>query len=144
MNQITIPLPLAQELKAAGLVWKADINDFFGIPDRELDDRVFVVADLMANLEVFRGWPVVTFHGAAEWALDYIFTTEVVWLPTEGQARQELEELLLGEEDLTLQLTLLNQGYRCEISYQGNPLTFQAPSPVEAYGKALLHLLQNS
>ncbi|MEZ4646767.1 MAG: pilus assembly protein CpaE [Chloroflexota bacterium] len=142
MNQITMPLPLAQELKAAGLVWQADINDFFGIPDRDLDDRVFVVADLMANLELFRGWPVVSFHGAAEWALDYIFTSEVVWLPTEGQARQELEDFLLGEENLQLQVTLLNQGYRCEILFQGSPLTFQAATAVESYGKALLHLLQ--
>lgn len=144
MTQITIPLPLAQQLKAAGLVWKADINDFFGIPDRELDDRVFVVADLMANLELFRGWPVVTFHGAAEWGLDYILTTEVVWLPTEGQVRQELEELLLGEEHLALQLMLRSHGYRCNILFRGAPLTFAAATAAEAYGLALLYVLQAS
>ncbi|MCA9935226.1 MAG: hypothetical protein H6662_10785 [Ardenticatenaceae bacterium] len=136
-----IPLTMAVELKNAGLVWKADIHDFFGIPDRGLDDRVFVISELMANLDIFRGWPVVTFHGGAEWALDYIFTTEVVWIPTESQLRQELENILLGEAELQLQLTLLNQGYRCDIVYQEHPLSFSAPTPGEAYGQALLHIL---
>ena len=87
-----ISLPLARELKQAGLVWSATINDFFAIPDRGMDDRIFVITDLMANLDIFRGWPVVTFHGSAEWALDYILTTEVVWLPTESQLRGVLLE----------------------------------------------------
>jgi len=137
-----IPLTMAVDLKNAGLIWQADIHDFFGIPDRGLDDRIFVISDLMANLDIFRGWPVVTFHGAAEWALDYIFTTEVVWMPTESQLREELENLLLGEEALQLQLTLLNQGYRCDIIYQGQPLSFTAVTVSEAYGLAVLHILR--
>ena len=105
------------------------------------DDRVFVVSDLMANLDLFRGWPVVTFHGAAEWALDYILTTEVVWLPTEGQIRQELESLLLGENPFLLQLTAQPDGYECRMRFQAQTLSFQATNAVEAYGLAVLHVL---
>ncbi|HEX6383455.1 MAG TPA: pilus assembly protein CpaE [Anaerolineae bacterium] len=138
-----ISLALAQELKEAGLVWKAGIHDFFAIPDRDLDDRVFVVTDVMAYLEIFRGWPVVTFHGAAEWALDYILTTEVVWMPTEGQLRQELEHILMGEEKLKLQLFLEQEEYTCEIYYQGQDRRFTAPTADEAYVFALLHALRH-
>jgi hypothetical protein len=139
-----ISLPLARQLKEAGLVWRAGIHDFFAIPDRDLDDRVFVITDVMAYLELFRGWPVVTFHGTVEWALDYILTSEVVWIPTEGQLRQELEDVLrrVGEPT-TLQLMLDESDYHCQISYQGKQLTFTAATASEAYGQAVLHILQH-
>lgn len=137
-----ISLELARELQDAGLIWDAGVNDFFAIPDRGLDDRVFVVSDMMANLDIFRGWPVVTFHGAAEWALDYILTAEVVWMPTEEQLRLALEDILLGELRVFLQLTRRPTDYRCSVQYKGETLHFDAPTGSEAYGRALLHVLQ--
>ena len=137
-----ISLSLARELKKAGLVWKTGINDFFGIPDRGFDDRVFVLSDMMANMDIFRGWPVVTFHGTAEWALDYILTSETVWLPTEEQLRNELEQLLLGEEEVKLQLTYTSVVYQCDILYQGDPHTFTGKDASEAYANALLYMLK--
>lgn len=139
-----ISLNLAQQLKEAGLVWKTAVNDFFGIPERGMDERVFVLSDMMANMEVFRGWPVVAFHGAAEWALDYIFTHEVVWLPSEEQLRQILEERLLGEAILKLQLTYQTTGYVLEINFNGADQTFEGSDATEAYGQALLHILQET
>lgn len=136
-----ISLSLATQLKKAGLVWKTSINDFFGIPDRGLDDRIFVLSDMMANMDLFRGWPVVTFHGAAEWALDYILTSETVWLPTEEQLRQELEQLLLGEEQIKLQLAYTTNGYQCDILQQNQPHTFTGNDASEAYAHALLFVL---
>ena len=100
-----ISLSLARKLKQAGLLWQASVNDFFAIPDRGMDDRVFVIADLLANLDIFRGWPVVTFHGTAEWALDYILTAEVIWLPTESQLRQALLDMINNESQRKLQQT---------------------------------------
>ena len=138
-----ISLALARELKEAGLVWKAGIHDFFTIPDRDMDDRIFVVTDVMAYLEIFRGWPVVTFHGTAEWALDYILTTEVVWMPTEGQLRQELEDILTGEVEPRLQLIREQDGYTCEIYYQGQELRFAAPTAGESYALALLYAFRH-
>ena len=49
-----ISLKLAQQLKKAGLVWKASNHDFFAIPDRGMDERRFVIADMMANLDLLQ------------------------------------------------------------------------------------------
>lgn len=140
-----IPIPLAQQLKAAGLVWRTNNYDFFAIPERGLDDRVFVLADMMAYTELVQGWPVVAFHGTAEWALDYILTSEVVWMPTEEQLREALEAQLrdLGHSP-ALTLTREPAGYRCLLALDGAPAPFDAPTAAEAYGLALLHLLRAS
>ena len=137
-----ISLSLARNLKEAGLVWQAGVNDFFAIPDRGMDDRVFVISDLLANLDIFRGWPVVTFHGSAEWALDYILTTEVVWLPREEQLRQALLGTLQGETLKSLQLDFDGQNYHCTVLSADETVLVDAPSASAAYGKALLHLLK--
>ena len=134
-----IPITLAQQLKAAGLVWRTNNYDFFAIPDRGLDDRVFVLADMMAYTELVQGWPVVAFQGTAEWALDYILTSEVVWVPTEEQLRETLVAQLPVGSKLTLMR--LTDGYRCEITLTGEPMPFDAPTAGEAYGRALLHVL---
>lgn len=137
-----ISLELVRELKTAGLIWNARTNDFFAIPERDMDNRLFVLADMMSNLDVFRGWPVVTFHGAAEWALDYILTTEVVWMPTEEQLRDRLVDELLGEPTPQMQLDLTAEGYRCTITFRGTAVAFESPNACAAYGRALLHVLQ--
>jgi hypothetical protein len=137
-----ISLPLAISLKQAGLVWKAGINDFFAIPDRDMDDRVFVISELLANLNIFRGWPVVTFHGTAEWALDYILTAEVVWLPREDQLRQAILESSQIGTVKTLQLTFDGQNHRCTLLLDKETISVNAPSAAEAYGQILLQLLE--
>ncbi|MEZ4517714.1 MAG: pilus assembly protein CpaE [Chloroflexota bacterium] len=137
-----IPLPLARELKDAGLIWQTAGHDFFAVPDSGLEDRVFVLTDIMAYTELLHGWPVVAFHGTAEWALDYIYTSEVVWIPTEEQLRDELAARLpeAGRGVMILQLTA--DGYTCTIGSDGGLLVFAAPSAGEAYAAALLHLLR--
>jgi hypothetical protein len=140
-----IPLSLALELKEAGLLWQTNNYDFFAIPDRGLDDRVFVLADMMAYTELVRGWPVVSFHGTAEWALDYILTSEVVWMPTEEQLREALVERLSMDDprgEFALDLTNTPDGYRCAIGFHDEGLTFDGPTAGEAYGRALLHVLR--
>lgn len=138
-----VSIKLAQQLKEAGLVWQATTHDFFAIPERGMDDQIFVVTDVMAYLEMLKGWPVVTFHGTAEWALDYILTAEVIWIPTEAQIRGCLEEALLGETELTLSLTLQHPDYVCQIIYQGQPEQFRGKTASEAYGLALRHILHH-
>ncbi len=139
-----IPIQLAHELKKAGLVWKAGLHDFFAIPEHDMDERVFVITDVMAYLELLQGWPVVTFHGTAEWGLDYIYSHEIVWMPTEEQLRTELVNLLKNNHPPFLQLTSWDDGYQCQIQVQGQPLTFTAPTAPEAYARTLLHLLKVS
>lgn len=138
-----ISLDLARRLKASGLVWQAETNDFFAIPDRGMDDRLFVLSDLQAQLDIFRGWPVVTFHGTAEWALDYILTSEVIWMPREDQLRDSLLYLLPGNTIRDLTLELREESYACTIPWEGGTKRFEAPSAADAYGRALLYILEN-
>ena len=138
-----ISLKQAQQLKKAGLIWQTKINDFFGLPDRDMDDRIFVLADMQTQTDLFKGWPVITFHGASEWALDYILTTEAVWLPTEDQLRQAIFELLTKEEAMTVKLHQTQQNTICSVSTPFDTFDFQGKTGSEAYGKALLHFLAN-
>lgn len=133
---------LAQQLKDAGLVWHTTLHDFFAIPDRDLDGRVFVLSDMMATMELLRGWPAVVFHGTSEWALDYLLTHEAVWLPTESQVREQLEAELAARNGRFQQLQRQADGYQCSLTLGAESLQFTAVSPSEAYGLALLDLLQ--
>lgn len=139
-----IPLALATQLKEAGLKWIPAINDFFAIPNSDLDDRIFVMADMLTAPTTLKGWPAITFHGTSEWAMDYIFMEDVVWMPTEEQLRQELVYLLDKTEDKTeLRLELGENGrYATTIYFQLTPITFTAPTAGETYAQALLHILK--
>jgi hypothetical protein len=142
-----IPIALAIELKTAGLVWQTKTHDFFAIPDHGMDERVFVLADMVAFTELVQGWPAVAFHGTAEWALDYIFSDEIVWLPTEEQLREALLDQLRSDaapEPAALRLSYRpDEQYRCGITFRSAALTFDAPTAGEAYAHALLHLLRH-
>jgi hypothetical protein len=142
-----IPIALASELKSAGLVWQTQTHDFFAIPDHGMDERVFVLADMVAFTELVQGWPAVAFHGTAEWALDYIFSDEIVWLPTEEQLREALLDQLRSDDTsqpVEFHLSVRpGEGYRCAISFRGAALSFDAPTAGEAYAHALLHVLSH-
>lgn len=139
-----ISIDLASQLKAAGLVWQTSNHDFFAIPDRGFDDKVFILADMMAYTELVQGWPVVAFHGTAEWALDYILTSEVIWIPTEEQLREALVERLdLNSTSGQMTLALEADGYRCSITNNTKTSDFTAESAGEAYALALLHVLES-
>lgn len=129
------------QLKEAGLVWHTSVHDFFAIPDRDLDGRLFVLSDMMVTMELLRGWPAVVFHGTAEWAQDYLLTHEAVWMPTESQVREKLEEELAARNGRFHQLLRLPDGYQCNVSLADELLEFTAVSPSDAYGQALLYLL---
>ncbi|WP_420644056.1 pilus assembly protein CpaE [Candidatus Leptofilum sp.] len=133
---------LARQLKEAGLVWRTSVHDFFAIPDRDLDGRIFVLSDMMVTMELLRGWPAMVFHGTSEWALDYLLTHEAVWLPTESQLREKLEEELTARNGRFQQLQRQGKAYSCEISLNGAAEQFTAVDPSEAYALALLKLLQ--
>jgi hypothetical protein len=136
-----ISLHLARQLKEAGLGWQPALYDFFAIPDRGLDERIFVISDLLATLEIIQSQQVVAFQGASEWALDDLSAGELVWLPREDQLRMALEAVLLRPSQPELRLDCGLDGYRCTIRLEGRSLTFRAGQADEAYAQALLHLL---
>ena len=133
---------LAKQLKQAGLKWKPTLHDFFMVPDTALEDRVFVIADMMAQYEVLRGDPAITFNGAVEWALDYVLMYDAIWMLTEAQVRTRLQRKLGPNARFLLRLT--DTGYMCEIILSEEPLIFSAPTAADAYGRALLALLRYS
>lgn len=137
-----VSLRLAIKLKQAGLVWQPELHDFFAIPQPELEDRLFVLSDMTIEVEPIFGWQAITFNGAVEWSLDYIMTADVVWVPTESQLRELLQEQLLAEEQPAVQLLSSISGYQCQINYEGDIHHFEAPTASDAYGQALLFLLQ--
>ncbi len=85
-----ITLDLAHRLRAAGLGWEPRAGDRFVVPDRDMDEEVFVVSDMVVDVHDLPGGRVIGFNGTVEWALDSIAAADVVWLPREGQLRELL------------------------------------------------------
>lgn len=138
-----ISFELAKKLKERGLIWNPGLHDFFAVPDRGFDDRVFVISDIQSNIENILGSPVVAFQGASEWALDYLITSEAVWMPTEEQIRSLVEDQLLRYPRSALLFTWAMNIYKCEITFDRETITFEEEHASDAYGQALLYLLEN-
>ncbi len=136
-----ISLQLSRELKSAGLTWHPEIHDFFVIPDRGMDNRLFVISDVLSNIEYLQGRQVVAFQGASEWALDYLVASEVVWMPTETQLREILESYLIQEPQPSIRPYCRPGWHRCEVIFRGQTLTFEAADVSDVYGSALLYIL---
>jgi hypothetical protein len=137
---IMISDELASALKQNGLQWHPAERDFFMMPDRNMDGQVFVVSPLPALVQSFSGEWTITFHGAIEWALDSVVMSEAVWLPTETQLRELLARVV--GDDAPLRLDRLQSGYRLQIGIGADVLEFEATTADDAYGRALLHVLQ--
>ena len=94
-----ISLQLAQALRSAGLAWRPQRGDTFMVPDRDLDDEVFVLSDMVIEQQdVPGGPPILAFNGTTEWALDSLEAHDAVWLPREDQLRD-----LLGDSFVSLE-----------------------------------------
>jgi hypothetical protein len=137
-----ISLQTARKLKEAGLSWQPALNDFFAIPDREMDDQIFVISEVQVTVEVMQELQVLTFQGASEWALDSLVMSESVWLPSEEQLRQMLEATLLKVGRPEVRLSGGLGGYHCDIQFGGQALSFEAKDASEAYAAALHHVLR--
>ena len=97
-----ISLELAWALRATGLVWQPERGDAFMVPDRDLDDEVFVLSDMVIeSQDVAGGPPILAFNGTTEWALDSLEAKDAVWLPREDQLRDLLGDAFasLGRSD---------------------------------------------
>jgi len=92
---------LAEELTARGLRWEPASGDRFLVPDRDLEDEVFVVSGMAIEVADLPGGAEMRFNGTVEWALDSIEQNEVVWLPREEQLRAVLGERFLRLESVT-------------------------------------------
>ncbi|HET6625514.1 MAG TPA: pilus assembly protein CpaE [Nocardioidaceae bacterium] len=135
-----ITFELATELRDAGLGWVPASGDRFMVPDRDLDDQVFVISEMTIEPQQLVTGGIVRFNGTTEWALDSIEQTEVVWLPHEAQLRT-----LLGDAFLRLEavpdgfvVVLREDGYG---GHGGRHLDIDAE---RAYARALLTVLRRN
>ncbi len=85
-----ITLELAERLREAGLIWSPSAGDRFVVPDRDLDDEVFVVSDMVVEIHQRPSGQILGFNGTTEWALDSLKVDQVLWLPREEQLRERL------------------------------------------------------
>src|SRR3954452_21828774 len=79
---------LAIALRDAGLRWTPVYGDRFLEPDRDLDDEMFVLSDMV--IEAVRlpdGTPALPFNGITEWAFDAFESSELFRVPDEEQLR---------------------------------------------------------
>ena len=135
-----IGLETARRLRDAGLAWKPAHGDRFVAPDRGMDDVVFVINDMATIIEMWQGAPAVTFHGTPEWALDYLYLGETVWLPHESQLRELLRHTLAPTSSDTFDLLFADDVYTCRFAWGGEALAFRSECAEEAYAAALLYL----
>ncbi|UFN46240.1 pilus assembly protein CpaE [Nocardioides okcheonensis] len=95
---------LALRLHDAGLVWSPANGDRFWLPDRDLDEAVFTVSDMVVEVRERPSGRVLAFNGTTEWALDDVEEAEAVWLP-------RLDQLLAVLGDRFVSLTARSGGH---------------------------------
>lgn len=135
-----IQLSLAKKLKENGLNWTPRWHDFFAVP--AFEERVFILSDMMAEIQLHQGGTAITFNGAVEWSLDYVWQIEAIWLPTESQLRHLLQTYLAKESQPAVGLTCYPDQYLCQIQYRKQSFTFTGVEASDVYGEALLAILK--
>jgi len=130
-------LELARALRAAGLRWVPAKGDRFVVPERDLDDHVFVVSDMVVDVTDAVGGPLLAFNGTTEWALDSVEATEAVWLPREDQLRD-----LLGPSFVALErLDGPTPGWAVVVTRDDGPRRHVDVDAEAAYARALVDVL---
>lgn len=130
---MVISLDLAKRLRDAGVRWEPAPGDKFVLPDRGMDDEVFVLSNMTIDVHDFPTGRVIGFNGTVEWALDSVEEEAALWLPSEEQLRD-----LLGGTFVRLYRSGDQYGVTLEIA--GRVVEVVAGDPSEAYGRALLYL----
>jgi hypothetical protein len=125
---------LAEALASAGLRWRPRNGDRFMVPDRDLDDTVFVISDMTIDVVDVPGGALVRFNGTVEWALDSIMQRQVVWLPREDQLREALGDRLA-------RLERTRRGYAVLVTTPAGEERYEDSDAERAYARALLSVL---
>jgi hypothetical protein len=134
MGQV-ITVELGAQLRDAGLVWDPKPADRFAIPDRDLDDEVFVISEMTIEAHALETGGIVRFNGTTEWALDSLAQDEAIWLPHEAQLRS-----LLGSAFVRLEA--LPGGFMVVVEHDGVQQRHIDIDAERAYARALLAVLR--
>ena len=125
---------LAIELARRGLPWRPASGDRFHVPDRDLDDEVFVVSGMAIEVRDLPSGAEMRFNGTVEWALDSIAQEDVIWLPREDQMRAALGARFVRLERLSGE----TGGYAVVLTGDDRHVDIDAE---RAYARALLSVL---
>lgn len=128
-----ISVELARRLREAGVRWDPVPGDRFVIPDRDMDDDVFVVSNMTIDVHEFPTGRVIGFNGTVEWALDSVEQETALWLPSETQLRERLGRAFVS-------MSRPDDRYRVVLNVAGASTAIEDSSAEEAYGRALLYL----
>jgi|SRR4051794_1111244 len=129
-----IALELAQGLRAVGLPWNPLPGDRFVVPDRGMDDEVFVISNMVVEVQDAPSGQIIGFNGTTEWALDSLEHRQVVWMPRESQLRE-----LLG--DRFVRLESVTGGFAVVFELHGGEQREVDGDAESAYARALLAVL---
>jgi len=129
-----ISLRLARRLHEAGLRWAPVPGDRFVVADRNMDSDIFVVSEMTIEVHDLPFGRVLGFNGTTEWALDSVESDNAIWLPRESQLRELLGGTFRG-------LDRAGSEWRVHTEVNGVPHSAADPDAEQAYGLALLHLL---
>lgn len=129
-----IALDLARRLRDAGLRWQPAPGDRFVVPDKGMDDDVFVISDMVVEVQSTPTGDILGFNGITEWALDSVQRDDVVWMPREQQLRD-----LLGTQFVRLEAH--EPGYVVVINKEGTEHREADGDAESAYARALLIVL---
>lgn len=132
-----ISTELATKLRDSGLVWSPADGDQFRIAAPELAGDVFTVSTMTIEAHEFPTGTILGFNGTTEWALDSVAIEDALWLPREDQLRALLRSSFRA-------LRLVEDTFEVEIEVLGRRQVFADPEPADAYGRALLALIELS
>jgi hypothetical protein len=129
---------LAGALRDAGLRWSPAKGDWFVVPDKGLDDLVFVISDMVIEMRRMAiGREMLAFNGSTEWALDTLAASEALWLPREDQIRAVLGEAFISLEYLPGE----TPGYAVSMLLGDTEQRFVDVDVESAYARAALALM---
>ena len=132
-----ISLDLARRLEDAGVTWVPGNGDRFMVPDSDLDDALFLVSDMVVEVQELSTGRLLKFNGTTEWALDSIEARNALWLPREDQLRS-----ILGRSFVALNTT--PGGYVVVVDHDGHEERHEDPDAECAYARAVLSVLGRS
>ena len=131
-----LDLALAQQLRAAGLPWEPKPGDRFVLPLPDMEEEVFILSNVIADVHRVENGNVIGFNGTTEWALDSVEQDDVVWLPREEQLRDLLGAAFVRLEQVT-------GGYAVTATAgDGEDRRFVDIEAERAYARALLARLE--
>lgn len=137
-----ISTELARALRDSGLVWSPGSGDAFRIDRPEVDGDVFTVSDMTVEAHEHSTGTILGFNGTTEWALDSVELDDALWLPREDQLR----ELLRGTFRSLTRVAApgLAVQHRVDVEFDGTEHAFIGARAADAYGRALLALIDRS